>query len=271
MLDERRRFLCQEMVKRGWVKGRGNVRDFAEEMYSELAGPAGGPNVLAGDRPRKNDERRISAKTNFYALWAWCWRVVGTATENAPQVAFKPGTMDMEFMHKVAQCSEQEDGPLAARNCLAERGIALVVERHLPRTCQDGAALRLDSGLAVIGLKLGDDRIDNFWFTLMHELAHVRLHLDGGEERVFFDDHDLKESIPIEEEADELAEDALIPRDVWETSAAAENPSPMAVYDLSRKAEVHMAAGRVRYENKDYRLLSQFVGKGEVRRLFGRE
>lgn len=269
--EELRRFPWREMVNRGWVEGRDSLRDYVEEMYSELVGPAGGPNVLAGVRPRKNDQRRVNAKTNFYALWAWCWRVVGIANQNLPRADFRPGTVDMEFMRKVARCSEQEDGPLAARDCLAERGIALVVERHLPRTYLDGAALRLDSGLAVIGLTLRYDRIDNFWFTLMHELAHVGLHLDGGEERVFFDDHDLKESIPIEEEADELAEDALIPRDVWETSAAAENPSPIAVYDLSRKAEVHMAvaAGRVRYESKDYRLLSQFVGKGEVRRLFG--
>ena len=44
----------------------------------------------------------------------------------------------------------------------------------------------------------------------------------------------------------------------------------MAVYELSQRAEVHMAvaAGRVRYTHKNYRLLSQFVGRGEVGRLF---
>ena len=48
------------------------------------------------------------------------------------------------------------------------------------------------------------------------------------------------------------------------------NPTPMAVYELSQQAEVHMAvaAGRVRYEHNNYRLLSQFVGRGEVGRLF---
>ena len=44
----------------------------------------------------------------------------------------------------------------------------------------------------------------------------------------------------------------------------------MAVYELSQRAELLMAvaAGRVRNERNDYRLLSQFVGRGEVGRLF---
>ena len=74
----------------------------------------------------------------------------------------------------------------------------------------------------------------------------------------------------MEKEADDLAENALIPPDLWESSAARVNPTPMAVYELSQRAEVHMAvaAGRVRYAHNNYRLLSQFVGKGEVGRLF---
>ena len=54
-------------------------------------------------------------------------------------------------------------------------------------------------------------------------------------------------------------------------SVAQENPSPMAVMSLATKLEVHPAiiAGRVRYERRNYRLLSQFVGTGEIRRHFG--
>ena len=74
----------------------------------------------------------------------------------------------------------------------------------------------------------------------------------------------------MSKEADELAENALIPAELWESSAASVNPTPMAVYELSQQAAVHMAvaAGRVRHAHNNYRLLSQFVGKGEVGRLF---
>ena len=44
----------------------------------------------------------------------------------------------------------------------------------------------------------------------------------------------------------------------------------MAVIELASQAGVHPAvvAGRVRYEEGNYRLLTQFVGAGQVRTLF---
>jgi len=49
------------------------------------------------------------------------------------------------------------------------------------------------------------------------------------------------------------------------------NPTPMAVVSLSRALQVHPAivAGKIRHEQKNYRLLSHLVGTGEVRRQFG--
>ena len=45
----------------------------------------------------------------------------------------------------------------------------------------------------------------------------------------------------------------------------------MAVMNLANVLQVHPAiiAGKVRYERQNHRLLSQFVGTGEVRRQFG--
>ena len=44
----------------------------------------------------------------------------------------------------------------------------------------------------------------------------------------------------------------------------------MAVMQLAEALQVHPAivAGRVRHERHNYRLLSQFVGTGEIRRQF---
>ena len=43
---------------------------------------------------------------------------------------------------------------------------------------------------------------------------------------------------------------------------------PLSVMELAQRLEIHPAivAGRVRHETKNFRLLSQFVGTGEVRR-----
>ena len=281
--DELRRFPWREMVNRKWLEPRSNLRDYVEEMYGKLEDRAGGQGVLTPALRRENGHRRMNAKTNHYSLWAWCLRVLGNAKENEPQCDYVPGVVDEDFMREVAQCSTTADGPLRAREHLAKHGIALVVEKHLKNTYLDGAVLRLGSGRPVIGMTLRYDRIDNFWFTLMHELAHVSLHLKDNRNAAFFDDLDLKESSQMqvddpdlmessrmEKEADEVAENALIPPALWQSSAASVNPTPMAVYELSQRAEVHMAvaAGRVRYEHNNYRLLSQFVGRGEVGRLF---
>ncbi|MCY3993750.1 MAG: ImmA/IrrE family metallo-endopeptidase [Caldilineaceae bacterium] len=268
--DELRRFPWREMVNREWLEPRANLRDYEEEMYRELEGRVGGQGVMTPALLRENGQRRMNAKTNHYALWAWCLQVLGNANENLPQGDYVAGVVDETFLREVAQCSSSADGPLKAREHLANHGIALVVEKHLKNTYLDGAVLSLGDGRPVIGLTLRYDRIDNFWFTLMHELAHVSLHLEDNGEAAFFDDLDLKESSRIEQEADETAENALIPPELWESSAARERPTPMAVYELSQQAEVHMAvaAGRVRYEHNNYRLLSQFVGRGEVGRLF---
>ena len=56
---------------------------------------------------------------------------------------------------------------------LADIGIRLVIVQHLKKTKIDGVALWLDRESPVIAMSLRYDRIDNFWFTLMHELAHV--------------------------------------------------------------------------------------------------
>ena len=71
-----------------------------------------------------------------------------------------------------------------------------------------------------------------------------------------------------EVEADEWAENGLIPADQWRLSRVRETPSPIAVVELAQQLGIHPAivAGRVRHETRNYRLLSHFVGTGEVRR-----
>ena len=278
-----RRFPLKEMAKRGWIPKRRNLIDHGEKLLRVLIDQAGGTQVAALSLYRTNGQRRINAKTDPYALRAWCWRVLALANVGAhkgrpykPGSAhkgrpYKPGSVTEEFMREIAQQSVYEDGPRRAQERLAEHGIALVVERHLPRTYLDGAALRLHDGRPVIGLTLRYDRIDSFWFSLMHELAHVGLHLDKGEEESFIDDLSLQESDPLEDEADKQAQDVLIPPEMWESSPVRERATVLAVYGLAREAGVHPAviAGRVRHERGNYRLLSQLVGSGKVRRQFG--
>jgi HTH-type transcriptional regulator / antitoxin HigA len=267
------RFPLAEMVRRGWIEKRRNLTAHAEELIRDLIHRAGGEHVLPPAFYRKNDRARLNAKTDLYSLKAWCLMVLASANSNRFAVPYKPGIVDLAFLSKVARLSWSNDGPRLAREFLSKHGIHLICLEHLPRTHLDGAALQLADGTPVVGLTLRYDRLDNFWFCLLHELAHVGRHLADTRGDGFVDDLSLRDVKGAqrdakEYEADEWAEQALIPLEVWNTSRAREIPSSLAVMELAQKLSIHPAivAGRVRHESGNYRLLSHFVGTGTVRK-----
>jgi HTH-type transcriptional regulator / antitoxin HigA len=272
---EWQRFPLAAMAKRGWITKRPNLLGHAEDIMRDLIRRAGGEHVLPAVLYRKNDHARANAKMDPYALQAWCWEVLARANAISLPTVYKSGTVELTFLLKVAKLSWSAEGPRLAQEFLAKHGIHLVCVEHLPRTHLDGAALQLADSTPVIGLTLRADRLDNFWFCLLHELAHIGRHMDGKRDEAFIDDLSLREvegvrRDPKEDEADEWAEQALIPEDVWQTSRVKDQPSPLAVMELAQRLSIHPAivAGRVRHETRNFRLLSHFVGTGEVRRHF---
>lgn len=172
------------------------------------------------------------------------------------------------------------DGPLLAREYLNKQGIHFFVVPHLAKTYLDGGAMRLPDGKAVIGLTLRYDREDNFWFCLLHELAHLARHL-SNDRQFIVDDLELrkkKEKQPddLEKEADRIAGDALIPRKYHPELESEKIPSKARILVLAEKLKISPAiiAGRVRFHHQNYRIMNDLVGKDNVRCLFpeyGRE
>ena len=117
-------------------------------------------------------------------------------------------------MKRLAKTSWSDQGPLLAREYLFKHGIHLVFEPHLDKTYLDGAVCINQKGNPVVALTLRYDRLDDFWFTLMHELAHIALHLDGNYEW-FIDDLEMETNDIREEEANDMARTALISNEEW--------------------------------------------------------
>src|SRR3546814_12044617 len=69
-------------------------------------------------------------------------------------------------------------------------------------------------GAPVIAVTLRHDRVDNFWFTLLHEFAHVCCHL-SEDRKVILDDLEVGSVDGIEAQADAFASNALIPEKYW--------------------------------------------------------
>jgi HTH-type transcriptional regulator/antitoxin HigA len=84
-----------------------------------------------------------------------------------------------------------------------------------------------------------------------------------------FDDLDAKAE-DIEQEADQLAGEILVPEDRWETALARYTRSNDSINDFANQLGVHPAvvAGKIRREAENYTILTDMVGQGEVRRLF---
>ena len=266
------RFPAKEMVARGWIqKAAGRAKRSIEDQVQEFISQIG---WQLGDAAFK---RSISGEafspTTKYSLYAWLSRVIQKARERKPFVGkYDESALSNQTLRELAQLSWFEDGPKLAVEYLEKIGICIVIEPHLKGTMLDGAALKDVDGTPVIGLTIRHDRLDNFWFTLLHEVVHIWKHV--GEDDTFMDDLDSSASTDKREaEANRLAREALIPRVSWKRSQAYLSPSKEAIDELSRKLRVSPAiiAGRIRREKGNYRLFADLVGHGEVSKvLFNR-
>jgi HTH-type transcriptional regulator/antitoxin HigA len=263
------RLPIREMARRGWLKSSSrstndNVEE-AKKFFDKLK-----PISLMQVLYRTSRHTRSARKMDQYALAAWTARVITVASADVPTTRFVKDNIDRGFLNSLVRLSVFPDGPRLACRYLRDQGVSVVIERHLPGTYLDGSAIAVTRDHPIVALTLRYDRVDNFWFTLMHELAHLSLHL-GSEVAQFYDDFDVdNQGDTREREADAFAGDILIPKDVWDGKTASRLRDPNVIQDLARRLGIHPAivAGRVRYEAKDFRILNKLVGHNQVRPLF---
>jgi len=196
-----------------------------------------------------------------YALLVWRAAVVQKANQFPPKGTYTPGVITSSWLRKLAQKSKHESGPKLAREYLAAHGICLVVEERFRKTYLDGAAM-MAAGVPIVALTLRHDRLDNFWFALLHEMVHIQRHLTSA--HLFIADNlddKARRGQVQEDEADAGAQEALIPAAMWEVSRVRETHSAEDAIELAREAGVHpcIVAGRIRHDTCNWRLLSSFI------------
>jgi len=264
------RFPVREMAKLGWIgEAAKTVKGRAEEIMRQLLAEIGPVKDIALQF-RMTEHVRSAREMDEFALLAWTARVIQRANKMKLAGEYEHGSVHLEFMRSLAQQSWSDSGPLLAREYLAKHGIALVVERHLSKTRLDGAAITVSKNRPIVALTIRYDRIDNFWFSLMHELAHIHLHM-GDEPTGYYDDLESEDQgLQHEREADRRASEALIPEADWKDSRARVHKSPEAAKALAEHLGIHPAivAGRIRHESREYQKLNNLVGHRKVRNLF---
>lgn len=253
--------LVRTMERRGYF-GKKNLKEYDKsELVSGFFAAVGyaQPAVLY-----RKTSFRSSPRTDNNALLAWGERVLQKARKIKTKTKYKEGTVNLSFMREVLHLSVKDNGPLLARDYLKEHGIKLVIEPHLPKTHLDGATFFALKDNPVIGLTIRHERPDNFWFTLMHELAHVALHYDNDVESFYDEKLQDKDGIKIdskEREADSLAEESILPKGKWETSAAKTTPNQFSTEDLANELGVQTAiiAGMIRFKHQNFYYLNKIV------------
>ena len=157
----------REMVRREWIVDTSDADELERSLLKFLR-------TDSLDEPPKFKVAARKGTTNE----RWTWRQIAwlcRAREQAEQRKAVPFRMDrfqkrIAELPKLSRSVEQIDCVFQE---LAALGIRLVIVKALQGSKIDGATFWLDKRSPVVALAMRYGRLDYFWFTLMHELAHI--------------------------------------------------------------------------------------------------
>ena len=188
-----------EMLKRGWL----NAVDTIDELEKQVCDFFGITQLEETPKLAVNCRQSENRDPETQAQMTWARRVENIArTQTLPP--FDRAKLKAAIPEILAFAAETAGVALVSEK-LHSLGVHFIIVRHLGKTYLDGAAFYLEQN-PVVALTLRYNRIDNFWFTLMHELAHIV----AGHEGSYLDNMDNLEVNQQETEANQLATDWLL-------------------------------------------------------------
>lgn len=140
------------------------------------------------------------------------------------------------------------------KNKLKQYGIKFVLVDKIEKAPIDGYTFWSGDNPA-IAMTIRHKRIDNFAFTIMHELGHIDLHLKADKNQQFFDLSGKKDKSEVyEEEADNYAQLNLISPDEWSSIC---NLPELNDYSIKLKSDEYginaaIILGRINHEFNHY-------------------
>lgn len=184
------------------------------------------------------------------------------------ELAFVKNDINNQYLSDIAKLSVDEKSICNLDRILYKKGIIFLIEPYIPGSKVDGVSLKLPNGVPVIGLSLRHTRLDNFWFTLLHELAHIHLHYDELDKPII-DDLDIPAESKIEKQANLTAKHSILSKQLFRTVDIQEIRKKSYLTELSRQAGVHPAliAGLFRFELNNYTLHSEIINKINVKSI----
>ena len=155
-----------EMIKRGWIQP-GDSIDALEQAYCRFF------NVESIDlEPQMAARLRTSADRDPQqrAVIAWVRQAERLAHEQTVPEFNRMSYVGL--LDDLLRCARNAEDIKNIPALLLSHGIHFIIIPHLSKTYLDGAAFWINDN-PVVAISLRYDRIDTFWFTLLHELAHI--------------------------------------------------------------------------------------------------
>jgi HTH-type transcriptional regulator/antitoxin HigA len=245
-----------ELVKRGWIKEKGDSTSMLPLMQEILSSR----NNILYRRSDTANEARCSAWVSIVRLKA---KFIALS-EDTPQF----NGIDKDYLKYIANLSVDEIIPIRLPEILKEQGIILIYEPSLPGMKLDGVVFRMESGNPVIGHSFRFPRLDNFWFTLLHELSHIVLHLEDLDNPIYENLEEENKELK-EMQADRLAKASFVSRKDWRNCQAKYDKSDDAVIAFAEKMRVHPAiiAGMLRKEENIYTIYNKIINGIDIRKM----
>lgn len=209
-----------EMLKRSWIQAADSIDELEQQVcrFFEIDQIGDIPNLAVNCRQSENRDPETQAQL------AWMKRVeIVVRDQKLPD--FDRARLESAIPEILALSAQAEDVALVPDKLLS-LGIHFAIVPHLGKTYLDGAAFYLE-GRPVVALTLRYKRIDNFWFTLMHELGHIV----AGHKGSYLDNIYNLEVSQEETEANQLATDWLL--------------EPKALADFISKTDPYFSAAKI--------------------------
>lgn len=151
---------------------------------------------------------------------------------------------------------------VSVQNILHENGIKLVYQTKGEKTPVDGVSF-WSNGNPAIGMTLRHKRLDNFAFTLFHELGHIYEHLTNNNEAEFIDldfknEKEEYRNSNEEKEANNFAQNQLIKDADWigfKKNNIEHNSNDEEIIAFAKQIKIHpsIVRGRVCFTLNNYR------------------
>lgn len=160
----------KDMVKRGWIESSSNVEVLEQQIVDlyKLSSIDDEPTIHVAARKSTD----YSQTTLSQLAWYFFCKSQAESLDVSPYSNAKLSRAIERLRTLATHPQEVRHIP----GILTEAGVRFVVVKQLPKSKIDGAAFWLDKACKkqpVIAMSMRYDRIDAFWHTLGHELAHI--------------------------------------------------------------------------------------------------